>query len=183
MSVTGAFLNEHNMLLGTPGSGALSLGTSRSVGLGLGSNLDLGDGLQLGLDAFYATTNSSGASTSLIAGTTRIASMGFGVALAKEDLFADRDLASLTIKKPLRVYGGAAEVDLATGVDDNGSPVVARQRIGLAPNGSETAFSINYSRPLGDAVSFGLTVTARTDADNVGGAKDAGAMVRFRLNF
>jgi hypothetical protein len=82
-----------------------------------------------------------------------------------------------------RVYGGAAEVDLATGIDDNGTPVVARQRVSLAPNGSETAFSINYSRPLGDAVSFGLTVTARTDADNVGGAKDAGAMVRFRLSF
>ena len=48
---------------------------------------------------------------------------------------------------------------------------------------ASTASSVNYSRPLGDGVSFGLTVAARTDADNVAGAKDLGAMVRFRLNF
>src|SRR5258705_34047 len=183
MSMTGSLLNERNMLLGAPGSRALSLGNTRSVALGLGSNFDLGGGFQLGLDALYATPKSSGAAASLIAGTTRLASLGFGMALSKEDLFADHDLAGLSIKKPLRVYGGAAQVDLATGVDGDGNPVVARQRVSLVPTGSETVYGVNYSRALGAGISAGLAVTARTDADNVAGAKDLGAMLRFRLDF
>jgi T5SS/PEP-CTERM-associated repeat protein len=183
MSMTGSLLNERNMLLGAPASGALSLGNNRSVALGLGSNFDLGGGLQLGFDALYATTKSSDAAASLIAGTTRMASFGFGMALSKEDLFADHDLAGLTIKKPLRVYGGAAQVDLATGVDGDGNPVVARQRVSLVPTGSETVYGVNYNRALAAGISAGLAVTARTDADNVAGAKDLGAMLRFRLDF
>jgi hypothetical protein len=183
MSMTGSFLNERNMLLGALGSGALSLGDNRSVALGLGSNFDLGGGFQLGLDAIYAATNSSRAAASLIAGTTRLTSMGFGMALGKEDLFTDHDLASLTIKKPLRVYGGAAQADIATGVDENGNPMFARQRISLVPTGSETAFGLNYTRRLGEFGTAGLILIARTDADNVAGAKDLGAMLRFRLDF
>ena len=59
----------------------------------------------------------------------------------------------------------------------------ARQRISLVPTGSETSFGLNYARRLGEFGTAGLTLIARTDADNVAGSKDVGAMLRFRLDF
>jgi hypothetical protein len=88
-----------------------------------------------------------------------------------------------TLKKPLRVYSGTATVDVATGIDLTGNPIVSRQTIGLAPSGSETDLGASYGLPLGDGVSASLNLTARFDADNVAGARDAGAIFRLRASF
>jgi hypothetical protein len=183
LSWTSSFLDEKNMLLGSPASGYLSLGQASTMSLGMGANMKLGGGLNLGLDTIVAATGPSRNQASLIAGTSRLYSAGFSVALNKQNLTGADDNLAVSIKKPLRVYGGSADVDVPSGTDGNGNPIVRGIRTGLAPSGNETDLGLDYMRPFAGRGSASFSMAYRNDADNIAGARDAAAMVHYRLRF
>jgi len=182
-SWTTSYLSEKNMLLGSAGSGYLGLGEASTVSFGMGTNVKLGEGFNLGLDTIFATTNPSGAQDSLISNPSRLYSAGFSVALNKENLTGADDTLGLSIKKPLRVYSGNADVTVPSGTDASGNPVVHTVRAGLAPSGNETDFGVDYVRPLTYKSSLSFSMSYREDADNVAGEKDGAVMMRYKLKF
>jgi hypothetical protein len=183
VSLTSAFLNESGMLLGSPAAGALAFGTSTSMSFGAATNYDLGHGFQLGFDATAARTHADAAQNSLFSGASELLSFGFGAALSKTEVFGRKDALGITVKQPLRVYGGSTGIDLGAGTDINGNPIVAHQKVSLVPTASETAFGLAYNTPIDDMTSFGFNLSYRKDADNVVGVNDAGVMARLNLKF
>jgi subtilisin family serine protease len=184
LSLTTSFLDERNMLLGSPSGGFLGLGpTAFSMSFGIGSNLDLGDGYQLGFDTAIATTDATRNADSLIAGTSRLTSAAFGIAFRKDNLTDVKDSLGVSLRKPFRVYAGSAELSVPSGTDLSGNPVILHQRVGLAPAGNETDLELAYYRPLGYAMTGGLSLTYRHDADNVAGVRDGAALIRFKASF
>ena len=183
LSWTSSFLDEKNMLLGSPASGYLSLGQISTMSFGMGANMKLGAGLNLGLDTIVASTNPSSNQASLIAGTSRLYSAGFSVALNKENLTGNDDTLGISMKKPLRVYGGSANVNVPQGSDINGNPVIHSVQASLVPTGNETDLGLDYLRPLAGSASASFSMAYRNDADNIAGAQDTAAMVHYRLKF
>ncbi|HEX7777326.1 MAG TPA: S8 family serine peptidase [Parvibaculum sp.] len=183
VSLTTSMLQETDMLLGSPSSGALNLGSNRSTSVGLGTNFNLGGGYRLGFDAAYVTTTGDAAANSMIAGVSHLASTAFGAALSKDQVVSADDALSLTLKKPLRVTSGSALVDYASGNDLYGNAVFSRARASLVPSGSETDLGVNYSTPLSGGISGNLYVGGSNDTGNVAGAHDLGAMVRLQALF
>ena len=104
VSFTSTFVDESNMLLGSTADGnVLGLGGSAdTMSFGVGTNVDLGDGYQIGFDAAYASTGSTGNANSLIGGTSRLESSSFNLAFAKDDVTGIGDRLGVAIDKPLR---------------------------------------------------------------------------------
>lgn len=183
VSVTGSFLGEQNMFLGSPSGGYLSLGPSATTtSAGIGSNIDLGQGYQLGFDAVYASTDATRNQNSLIGSTSRLTSFAFAVAFSKSGFLDDSDSLGVVVKKPLRVYGGSASVSVPSGTDLNGNPIINVEKVSLAPTGSETDLGLVYDRPVG-AAKMGVSFTVRRDADNIAGATDGAVMLHFKAAF
>jgi len=182
-SLSSSFLRENNMLLGSLGSGYLSLGQASTASFGLGASVDLGRGYTFGVDTIAASTSGSHNQDSLIGRTSRLASAGFSIVLNKENLTGVSDNLGLSIKKPLRVYAGSAQVDVPTGTDNDGKPFMQRSNVSLVPSGNETNCTFSYSRPLAPGVTSGVNLSYRQDADHVAGARDAAAVVHFSASF
>ncbi len=183
LSWTGSYLGESDMLLGSPASGYLSLGQASTVSFGVGANVNLGHGYNIGFDTVAATTSPSSNSQSVIAGTSRLVSAGASAVITKENLTGRDDTLGVFAKKPLRVYGGSADVDVPRGEDANGNPTIYKERVGLAPSGNETDIGFDYTRPLGFGVMSSVSMTYRDDADNIAGARDGAAMAHVNLRF
>ena len=185
VSFTSSFINESNMLLGSTADGSmLGFGSSNdTMSFGVGTNVDLGDGYQIGIDAAYASTGSTGNSNSLIGGTSRLDSSSFNLAIAKDDVTGVGDRLGVSLDKPLRVFSGSANVSVPTGTDNNGMPIIQNQNVSLVPTGSETDLGFVYSRPLAERLLGSFNFIYRNDADNVAGAQDAAAMMRVKYNF
>jgi hypothetical protein len=182
-SLSSSFLREDNMLLGSQGSGYLSLGQTSTTSLGLGGSVDLGRGYTFGVDTIAASTSGSHTQNSLVKSTSRLTSAGFSMVLNKENLTGVNDNLGISVKKPLRVYAGSAQVEVPTGTDNNGNALMQRSNVGLTPSGSETNCTFSYRRPLAPGMSSELNVSYRQDADNVAGARDAAAMLHLSAAF
>lgn len=182
-SWTTSYLDEKNMLLGSAGSGYLGLGQASTVSFGMGANVELGEGFDLGLDTIFATTNASGEQDSLISNPSRLYSAGFSIALNKQNLTGIGDTLGLSVRKPLRVYSGSADVTVPSGTDTSGNPVVQTVRAALTPSGNETDFGVDYIRPLTYKSSLSFSMSYRDDADNIAGETDGAVMMRYKLKF
>lgn len=183
LSATGAYLDETDMLLGSPASGYLSFGQAATVSFGMGASVRLGNGFNIGFDTVAATTSPSHNSQSLISSTSRLFSAGASVVVTKENLTGRDDTLGAFVKKPLRVYGGSANVDVPRGEDEDGNPIIYKEQVGLAPSGNETDIGFDYRRPLGYGFTSALSMTYREDADNIAGARDGAAMAYVNLKF
>ncbi|MCE9508199.1 MAG: S8 family serine peptidase [Alphaproteobacteria bacterium] len=183
LSLSNAFLREDNMLLGSLGSGYLGLGQTSTVSVGLGASVDLGSGYSFGVDTIAASTGGTHHQDSLMDSTSHLRSAGVSMVMNKENLTGVSDNLGFSIKKPLRVYGGSAHVNVPTGADSDGNPIIHSSNISLVPSGNETDFGFNYRRPLAPGVTSGFDLSFRQDADHVAGAQDAAAMVHFSAAF
>lgn len=183
VALTASLLDEKDMLLGSPSAGALSFGGSKTRSFGIATAFNLADGYKLAFDALYAVTEGSSSRGVLIESTSALTSMAFGSALSRDDFVNEGDRLSLTAKKPLRIYDGAAVVASGTGTDMQGRPVVSRLNASLVPDGSETDFGLSYQTPFADIVDTTLSVVQRFDAGNAGGVNDTGAMANLVLHF
>jgi hypothetical protein len=143
----------------------------------------MGEGFNLGLDTIIATTKPSGAQDSLISNPSQLYSAGFSIALNKENLTGADDTLGVSVKKPLRVYSGSADVTVPSGTDASGNPVVHTVHASLTPSGNETDLGVDYMRPLTFKSNLSFSMSYREDADNVAGAKDGAVMMRYNLKF
>jgi hypothetical protein len=105
------------------------------------------------------------------------------MAFSKSAVLAEKDSVSLVLKKPLRVYGGTANVSVPNGTDLSGNPIIQVEKVSLTPTGNETDLGLVYNRPLGETTVAGLSFMVRHDADNVAGAVDGAVMLHFRAIF
>jgi hypothetical protein len=184
LSFTGSFLSEKNALLGAPSAGWLRIGESAStMAAGFSANYNAGGGLQFGFDAVLASTNPGKNANSLIANTSRLYSASFGVAMRKENLTGVKDTLVASIRSPLHVIKGSANINVPVGADEEGNPVFSQEKVGLATTGMEMDFSVGYSRPLDENTKANVAFEFRNDADNVAGARDAAVMFRIAKTF
>ena len=181
-SATFSTLDEDNGLLGAvyDGQGLLSLGAhhhSRSQAVQLVR--DLGGGRALMFDASTVRTDGGTVARGLIRDVSAIEARAYGVSYIQGDAFRTGDRLTLSVKKPLRVVSGAAELAL-TGVDDQGYPLTTFKAASLTPAGNETDVSGSYLMPVSDRAQLSGGVDLARDARNVRGLTDA--RVRFGLN-
>jgi len=184
VSLTSSYLNEHNMLLGSISTGVLGLGgTNTTQSMGIGTRVNLGNNYQLGLDAVYASTDKSADQNSVISNISALSSMAYNVEVTKANFTGNDDNIGIAIGKPLRIIGGSAEVDVPVGTDNNGNPIINRERTSLVPTGNETDLSLNYTRPIAEDINSGFSLSYRNDAANIAGVNDAAAMLHMDIKF
>ncbi len=177
-------LSEHNALLGSIYSqnSPLSLGAShRSAAIGVSTSLYLGQGRSLMVDATVSRT-SAAFGGGVIGQVSSLTSRGYGVSLLQADAFRPGDRLTLTLRKPLKVVAGWAELAQTT-VDSDGYAATSFSRFGLRPNGDETDLSLGYATLLRGRVDVSSGLDYRADAENVRGLSDLSMRLAATVRF
>lgn len=186
-SIGGAFTNlsEDNALLGTTydGAGPLNLGAHRASRLmGASSALDLGGRRTLLAEASWVSTDGASVGTGLIRSVSPLKAMAWGVSLVQGGAFKAGDALSLSVRQPLRVTSGHAQMAV-TDVDDDGYATTRFTDVDLAPAGHETDVTLGYAAPVTSHASFNGAVAYRRDADNRAGVSDVALKMGLNLAF
>lgn len=182
---TFGYLTEDNGLLGTvyDSNGLVSLGNKHnSMSWGFSSSLDLSNSTGLLFEAALSRTDGGAVDSGLVSNVSSILARSYGASLVTKDAFRDNDHLTLSLKKPLRVISGGADI-ATTDVDSNGYATTSTTRVGLTPTGSETSFGMNYDALLNSNLSLTASTTFSQDAENVSGATAAAARVGLKLSF
>jgi subtilisin family serine protease len=182
---TASSLDESNTLLGSSynPNGLLSLGAKHhSASIGVTSAYDLGGDRGLLFDAVFARIGGGSTSSGLIASTSTMTARAFGVSFVQSDALREGDHITLSIRKPLKVISGTAELAV-TNVDDQGYPTTSLVKTSLRPDGDETDVSLGYGAALSHRVNFTAGLTYRSDAYNVRGVDDVNARLSFSVRF
>ena len=182
--VTFGMLNQKNGLLGTTyGEGPVGFGEeNKSMSFGMTSAFALGDGLDFLLDASIVRTAGANMTDGIVTSVTPLYARAMGASLAQRDAVKTGDNLSLSVRAPLRVVSGSANLAM-TSVDGNGVNTTTNQRVSLRPNGTEMDFALGYQAPVGDSASWNLGVNARRDADNVAGASEVDFLLGGKVHF
>ena len=182
--LTVSSLSERNAVLGAAyvQGGPLSLGDShQSAAVGVSSSLALGGGGSLLVDATLAKTNAR-MGGGLVGQVSSLTSRGYGVSLLQEGAFAPGDRLTFTLRKPLRVVAGWAELAQTT-VDQQGYAFTQIGRYSLRPDGDETDVSLGYVARVAGKLDLGAGLDYRADAENVKGLADAVARLSANWRF
>ena len=172
-SFTVSSLSERNALLGSTytQSGPLSLGDShRSASIGVSSSLYLGGGRSLLVDATVSRTGAA-VGGGVIGQVSALTSRGYGVSLLQANAFTPGDRLTFSVRKPLRVVAGWADLAQTT-VDSDGYPTTSTARFSLKPDGNETDLSLGYATIVRGQVDISTGLDYRADAENVKGLND-----------
>ena len=178
-------LSEGNGLLGASYAltGPLSLGADhRSQSVGVSSAFDLGGRRSLLIDASLARTSGALPTDGLIGQVSALSARAYGVSLVQADAFQPGDRFTVSLRKPLRVTGGSAQLAVSS-VDSEGDPITTMTPVSLRPNGDETDVSVGYSAVMHGGLRLNTGLSYRADADNVRGAQDVAARMAMSLRF
>lgn len=140
---------EENGMLGSTESGALALtsdATTRSVGAS--TRLDLGAGVSLSASWSMGHTDASPEAGSIVQSYSPIESQAYGVAIARQGIFSDRDSLGLAVSRPLHITAGSALMLASTGVTDDRGIVYAQENVSLASATPETDYELGYTTLL-----------------------------------
>jgi subtilisin family serine protease len=168
LGVTYSSLREDNALLGTiyDGAGPLSLGARhRSQLVGASALVDLGGGRALLAEASEVAADGAGMASGLIRSVSPLRAAAWGVSAIQAGAFVRGDALTVSLRQPLRVVSGAAQLAVTT-VDDQGYASTSFTPVGLAPAGHETDLAVGYAAPLGRRASFAGGLSLRSDAEN-----------------
>jgi subtilisin family serine protease len=185
MAVTATALNEHDALLGASynGQGLLGFGESHHSGaVGLSLTYDLGRGRSLLFDASQSRTAGASVPVGLVGAVTPLQARAFGVSFLQVNAFRPGDDLSVSIRKPLRVIAGSAQIAVTT-VDSEGYATTSLTTVSLKPNGDETDLSLGYATHLGRQLSLNAGLDYRADASNIRGLNDADARLAMKFSF
>lgn len=181
---TVGMLNENDGLLGSTydSSSLISLGDHhQSMSIGTSHAFNLSAQTSLLLDG--ALVKVSGATAGgLITDVSTLYARSYGVSLMSHGVFDNDDTLTASIKKPLRIVSGTANVATMT-VDSAGLPVNGNAKVSMVPSGSQTDISIAYSTMITEGIKAGAAVTYSRDAQNIVGQNDVGGMVNIGLKF
>ena len=182
LGATVSSLKEDNALLGTTydGAGPLSFGTRHQSRLvGVSSALDLGGHRAFLAEASLVSSNGAALTSGLIRSVSPVKAMAWGVSFIQGDAFKPGDSLSISVRQPLRVTSGEAQLAV-TSVDSQGYPTTVFTPVSLAPSGHETDATVAYAAPVTDRASLKGAVSYRSDANNQAGLNDVA--LRFGMN-
>lgn len=185
-STTFSLLDENNGLLGTTyasSANPVGLGNNhQSMSMGVSSSVALTGSLRLMVDAAIARADGASLTGGIISDVTPLYARTYGASLVQGDTFSKNDRLSLSVRSPLRVYSGSAALAV-TSVDAQGIATTGSQRVSLKPDGNELNLTAGYEAPVGDNMTWNVSLEARRDADNIAGQSDVGARVGARWAF
>lgn len=119
-------------------------------------------------------------SANAVTGDGTIRSNAFSVALVAADRFHTGDRLSVAISQPIRAYDGYASMDVITGVDAGGAPLVERRVVSVEPSGRELLAELYYMQPLNRTATMGWTIGLRRQPNNIADAPPE-RLFMFRL--
>ena len=143
-TLEGGILQEDGSLLGGAPGGALSVDAAESRFVRLSGYRSINTRLALLAAYTGALTEVDAASGKLLDNFSDLSSQAWLVGLGAKELFSSGDAASLTLSQPLRVTAGSAELDVPYALGADGRIFRNRQRISMAPTGSETLLEMTY---------------------------------------
>ena len=160
----GGLLHEDGSLFGGAPGGALSVDAAETRFLRLSGYRSINSRLAVLAAYTGALTEVDASSGKLIDNFSDLSSQAWLVGLGAKKLFASDDAASLTLSQPLRVTTGSADLDVPYALGSNGRIFRYRQRISMAPAGTETLLEIIYRFKLSPVLEFGVYGSLRNQA-------------------
>ncbi|MGA0602150.1 S8 family peptidase [Caulobacter sp. KR2-114] len=185
LGVSYSGLKETNGLLGSTydGAGLLSFGGQhRSREVSISTAYDLGSGRSLLAEAAWVSADGAKLNDGLIRDVSNITARAWGVSFVQVDALRAGDSLTVSIRKPLRVSSGTADLAVTT-VDDQGYAHTGFTRVGLTPDGNETDLDLAYGTVVRGALRLGGEVDFRSDAQNVRGQNDVAFRLAANLRF
>lgn len=128
-----------------------------------------------------AKTGGSSKLSGLITDTSDTTSRSFGASLARKDAFDKGDWLELSVKAPLKVVSGSANV-MFNKLDEDGNVSLYLQRASLKPDGNELNSGIDYKAPVTVSFEWNGSLNYRHDAD-IAKNSEAVGMVKATLRF
>lgn len=185
VAATISALHERHGLLGsayTPMS-AVNLGDRHeSLSSGVTAAIRLGPHDRLTLDAAQAQTDAAAVSGGLIARVGALRAAAFGASYAHSGLFARGDSLSITVRQPLQLVSGAADLAV-TSVDDDGYNHTSVIRTDLAGGVRQVDLGLGYSRAFGSSTQIKTDLVWRNNLYGVAGRQDAGVRLLIQNRF
>jgi hypothetical protein len=187
LGFTASQTSEHNGLLGGLTSGALDLSNNaNTTAVGVSARVGFGDGwvttaaYSEGITQLDLKPNTA----SLISSSTDLRSRSYGVAVAKHGLFGDNDSLGLALSRPIHVYSGSANLNLATSMDDDGNLTYGAENLSLASKTPETDVEMGYITTFLDG-SLALQTNAAYQMNFAGqsGKNSLAVVSRAKINF
>ena len=160
----GGLLQEDGSLFGGAPGGALSVDAAETRFLRLSGYRSINSRLAVLAAYTGALTEVDASSGKLIDNFSDLSSQAWLVGLGAKKLFASDDAASLTLSQPLRVTTGSADLDVPYALGPNGRIFRYRQRISMAPTGTETLLEMTYRFKLSPVLEFGVYGSLRNQA-------------------
>ncbi|UAB79826.1 S8 family serine peptidase [Erythrobacter sp. SCSIO 43205] len=177
-----AILLEKDTLLGAHFNPALGLNGARSVFLDGRVSRGLGEKWQIG--GSYRAGFTQAAGGELIAAGSQIRTNGWSFDLTRYGVFGKSDSLGFRLSQPLRVSGGALQLDLPVDYDyATESAISGRQALSLTPSGRELIGELGWQgvSPLG---TVSTSVFYRSQPGHFSGApSDVGALVSLSSYF
>jgi len=185
LSLEGGMVHETNSVLGSVSQGALSLGngaTTQYVGVHVDMPLSESWAAFGGYEAGRTTVRSS--DDSLIASLSGVTTNAWSLGVTGRDFAQDGDRFNMAVSQPLRVNGGSASINAATGVNEDGTLVYSSTSQSLVARGRETDFQVGYQFGLSEGERITAAALLRVQPDNIRDAKNEGvAMARYQFKF
>ncbi len=160
----GGLLQEDGSLFGGAPGGALSVEAAETRFLRLSGYRSINSRIAVLAAYTGALTEVDASSGKLIDNFSDLSSQAWLVGLGAKKLFASDDAASLTLSQPLRVTTGSADLDVPYALGPNGRIFRYRQRISMAPAGTETLLEMTYRFKLSPVLEFGVYGSLRNQA-------------------
>lgn len=185
LGVSYSGLKETNGLLGSTydGGGLLSFGGGhQSREVSISTAYDLGGGRSILAEAAWVKTNGAALNEGLIRDVSDITARAWGVSFVQADALRAGDSVTVSIRKPLRVASGTADLAITT-VDDEGYAHTGFTAVGLTPDGNETDLDLAYGTVVRGALRLGGEVDFRSDAQNIRGQNDVAFRLAANLRF
>lgn len=179
LATTLTALDERNGLLGSAytAQSAINLGDRHStLSTGVTLAVDLGKGRDLVVDASEADTAGSRVSTGLISNVGRLRALGFGAVYSQSGVWVQGDRVSFTLRQPLQLVAGAADLAQTT-VDQDGYSHTSVVRTALVGGPAEVDAGVSYGRNIGRRTTLKADFMVRENLYRQAGLQDAA----FRL--
>jgi subtilisin family serine protease len=150
-----------------------------SVGAGLGWRVTP----NLGLRARAEWGIADGPGAGVIDGFDAVRFTTYEIGLDTRGLLARDDALSLSLRAPLAIASGTADLRLATGIAPGGAVSFGTVPVGLAPEDRQIDLAVDYLAPLGAATSLGFGLRHSWNHGHIAGetALNAVAVLQHRF--
>ena len=183
VAITQTVLDEKDMTLGGPSTGALALGkAAHTVATGLSVTMKPFPSVQTQVHLTEAVTHLEASDTSLFRSIDNLPSRAYGGSVIKTGVFNAEDALGLNITKPLRVHSAHASLDTPIGRTDQGSVLYNRSVVNLEPQGSQTDIELSYRGKLGKRTGFGVSLFHQDQFNHQRGETNSGVSFSVKID-